>query len=153
MTLVCNYCGRDYEVPACHFHRRLHCSRACFAANTVANGSRKGARNGRWKEGRIIRDDGYVLLYAPAHPRAVNGYVLEHILIAERWLGKALPPHAVIHHSNGNRSDNRPENLVICPDQAAHARLHGNRRHPTTGRFLAASQRNIPTELGVKRTA
>jgi hypothetical protein len=53
---------------------------------------------------------------------------LEHILVAEKALGKQLPRGAVVHHINTNRADNRPQNLVICPNAAYHALLHKRMR-------------------------
>jgi hypothetical protein len=50
--------------------------------------------------------------------------VLEHILIAERALGKRLPPGAQVHHVDRDRSNNANTNLVICPDAAYHRLLH-----------------------------
>lgn len=48
----------------------------------------------------------------------------EHILVAEKALGKRLPKGAEVHHVNEIRTDNRPENLVICPGAGYHRLLH-----------------------------
>lgn len=50
--------------------------------------------------------------------------VLEHTQVAEKALGKKLPKGAVVHHVNEDRLDNRPTNLVICPDRRYHALIH-----------------------------
>lgn len=48
----------------------------------------------------------------------------EHVAVVEDILGKKLPPGAVVHHVNGDPFDNKPENLVVCPNQAYHKLLH-----------------------------
>jgi hypothetical protein len=69
--------------------------------------------NPSWKGGKYIRQDGYVAVWAPNHPRQhAGGYVLEHILVWEKAHGQSLPKDYIIHHLNGNKSDNRVENLV-----------------------------------------
>jgi hypothetical protein len=53
------------------------------------------------------------MAHAPGHPRASNGYVFEHILVAEGVLGRRLHDSENVHHRNGIKADNRPENLEI----------------------------------------
>lgn len=67
----------------------------------------------------------YMLVRAPGHPRAKNnGYVLEHVLLAERALGRHLPEEHPVHHVNEDGTDNHRGNLVICQDHAYHFLLH-----------------------------
>jgi hypothetical protein len=54
--------------------------------------------------------------------------IREHILIAERALGKPLPPGAEVHHVDEDKTNNAPSNLVICPSTAYHRLLHARAR-------------------------
>lgn len=56
-------------------------------------------------------------------------YEMEHILVAEKALGKKLPVDAVVHHMNKDPADNfTPFNLIVCPDQAYHMLIHRRMR-------------------------
>lgn len=58
------------------------------------------------------------------HPRASSGHVLQHILIAEKALGKPLPIGAECHHADGDKRNNANRNLVICQNRDYHQFLH-----------------------------
>ena len=91
-------------------------------SNAIFN---KGNRNS-YKGGRISHGDGYIKLLCPEHPRAnVYGYVLEHIIIAETKIGRYLKADEVVHHINGVKNDNRPDNLLVLTKHE-HSQLHKN---------------------------
>lgn len=61
----------------------------------------------------------------------VNGkQVREHRYVMEQVLGRSLEPHEVIHHIDGNKLNNDPDNLQIC-SQSEHMKLHGTFRNET----------------------
>lgn len=62
-----------------------------------------------------LTEEGYILLCRPNHPNAKSrGRVLEHVVIMSEILGRPLDDGEIVHHKNGIKSDNRPENLELC---------------------------------------
>jgi hypothetical protein len=78
--------------------------------------------------GRRKAPGGYVYVYLPDHPNASKsqsslGYILEHRVVWEEANGRLLTPAECVHHINGIRDDNRPENLVAMT-RGEHRKLH-----------------------------
>jgi len=103
----------------------------------------RGERNGRWNNGRMRTSEGYIAIAVPVghHLRQAHGYAYEHDLVAEKMLGRPLEANEVVHHRNGQRADNRPENLEVWT-RSLHAREHSN--HPGArdgfGRFTTGKR-------------
>ena len=69
----------------------------------------------------------YISVHVPGHHRAnINGFVAEHIIVAEQKLGRELSDSEVVHHVDGNKMNNSPDNLMIFRSKSDHTLFHKN---------------------------
>lgn len=162
LNATCEICGKKFHLKPYNIMRSKHhycsveCHREgkreyCKGENNHQYGLR-GKDNPTWNGGRKMSVYGYWEVQCIGHPfgKGRSEYVFEHRLVAERYLltdensleinGKRyLSPKYVVHHKNGNKQDNRPENLEVML-KSDHLRLHSlennkNRRRTPDGRY------------------
>lgn len=91
-----------------------------FGWETQRTGPRSGPGHPNWKGGRMLLG-GYWQIYSPDHPRVtLAGYVAEHRLVVEKKLGRFLESSEVVHHIDGDRLNNSPENLQVFRTNREH---------------------------------
>ena len=118
--VVCPFCksGRWQWVQTWH-RERLRTIGPEWVCNRCAQRGRRGS-----PANKIVNSGGYIwvvlweddpmfVMTSPDSRRNGRGYVLEHRLVVARGLGRSLTSYEQVHHKNGNRQDNRLENLEL----------------------------------------
>lgn len=107
-----------------------------------------GIANNNWRGGESISSHGYILVRVGKghHLADVRGYAYKHRLVAEEKLGRKLKVGEIPHHVNGDKQDNRPENLEVMASPAHHRNAH--RRQPSNLKMADQSNSLVSCACG-----
>jgi hypothetical protein len=111
-TAQCPACGQPFRAIHNGTGMRRFCSKACTLKYL------SGENHPNWTGGRSIDSSGYVRVNV-GHGKRER----EHRLVASGLLGQTPESGQVVHHKNGDKTDNRPENLEVL-GSSEHTRLH-----------------------------
>lgn len=87
-----------------------------------------------FKTGKTIASNGYILVFVGVKHHLANsiGYAYEHRIIAENKIKRLLKKGEQVHHIDGNKKNNSPENLQVVKSFSIHRHLHAKNKtkHP-----------------------
>lgn len=119
LKLICPTCKKVFYSRPSRLGKgktSKHCSVKCY--------HKRGSTNPKWRGGKTINPNGYVLVYHPNHPSSIQGRILEHRFVMEKKIGRYLKSGEIVHHINGKKDDNRPENLELINNSSNHTHIH-----------------------------
>lgn len=132
ITLTCDNCKKEFKTYKCYLKRkRKHhfCNKKCEFEYRSYNNNYEN-----WKGGRISKSTGYRYI-------RINGKeIAEHRLVMMKHLKRKLLSEEVVHHINGNKLDNRIENLQLLSN-SEHSTMHGLKKHKEVNCSMCQSRK------------
>lgn len=120
---ICENCGvefKTYRSPS-----NMKKTKPRFCSIKCIGESQKGKNNPAYNGGRYFDSNGYVVLFMPDHPNCgAKKTVLEHRFIMECELGRYLEKEECVHHIDGNKANNNPDNLMLFKNNSEHIKYH-----------------------------
>jgi hypothetical protein len=129
ITIGCDYCGITFEKKKCEIHEHNFCCREHFyywnACRISHYNSCENPMNkpGGVLEAKIRRSHKCRVIHEVHSYRKLLGRH-EQRRVAEAKIGRPLRKGEVVHHIDGNKLNNSPDNLMVLQSQAEHARIH-----------------------------
>lgn len=122
----CAWCKKEFTTKKVSQSAKC-CSKRCAYDLGNTKRGRVGSLNPRWKGGVRSHSRGYIRQYVEG-----RGCLLQHRVVMENILGRRLLPKENIHHKNGIRSDNRPENLELWTIHQPPGQRYNEQQHCKT---------------------
>lgn len=117
VTFTCAECGKKFKAP--QMRKRTaeqFCNQKCAKIKMGKN--RKKEKHPNWSGGKWKTKMGYIKILTP------KGYIFEHRVVMEKFLGRLLYKQEMVHHINGVKDDNRIENLKLFKNYKEHSAFH-----------------------------
>lgn len=111
-----DYISEDCSIDGCELPKKARnlCERHYESLRKHGDPLKRRQYTKRYEGKQFISKEGYIWIYLPKHHLANKaGYVIEHRLVMEEMLKRPLRKNENIHHLNGNKQDNHPENLEL----------------------------------------